>query len=366
MKTFFRLVVSVASLFICLLLAELFLEVFAPVPDPFEQLKYVQPVNHYIRSEYPPNFSLTTEPEAGLPGVHGRNRFSTNNMGFRGDDLTVPKPKDEFRIFIVGGSTTECLYIDDAKALNRVVQEQLQGHVPVGVNVKVYGAGKAGDASDDHVSMIVHRLVHLEPDMIILFAGVNDLTRAIYRYDYLHYDYRYEGWEEAKTKLPLWKLLATEFQLPRRILILKHRLAPNEREVLEAITAKSAYQEKVRLRAAAARTDVRPRLELDAYANNLRTMIGVAQAHKIQLVFMTQQSTWNSAVDPNAQSWHWMLYRARVTYREDFMDEALEALNEQMRRLDAENAIPLYDIAKAMPKSHEFFYDHVHFNERDA
>ena len=136
--------------------------------------------------------------------------------------------------------------------------------------------------------------------------------------------------------------------------------------MLEAITAKSAYQEKVRLRAAAPRTDARPRLELDAYANNLRTIIGVAQAHKIQLVFMTQQSTWNSAVDPNAQSWHWMLYRAGVTYREDFMDEALEALNEQMRRLAADNTIPLYDLAKAMPKSLEFFYDDVHFNERGA
>jgi triosephosphate isomerase len=48
------------------------------------------------------------------------------------------------------------------------------------------------------------------------------------------------------------------------------------------------------------------------------------------------------------------------------MAEALEALNDEMRRLATENALPLYDLARAMPKSLAFFYDDVHFNENGA
>ena len=57
--------------------------------------------------------------------MKGPNVFTTNNMGFRGDELTMPKPANEFRIFMVGGSTTECLYLDDSKALTRVLQNEL-------------------------------------------------------------------------------------------------------------------------------------------------------------------------------------------------------------------------------------------------
>ena len=361
MKRIVGLAVAIATLIICILIAEIGLRLIAPVPDPYADSKYTRQLNQYIKSEFPPNFNFLTEPEPGLPGVHGRNLFSTNNAGFRGDYLATPKPKNEFRIFIIGGSTAECLYLDNSEALNSVLQKGLSEHAPDGVTVKVYGAGKSGDASDDHVSMLVHRIVHLEPDLIVVFSGVNDLTRSIYHYDYLHYAGGGSG-----PKLPLMKLVATEFQIPRRIFYLRARLFPTDRDVLEKIASTTQYKEKVRLRESAPVSNERPRVDPGAYARNLRTIAGVAGAHRIQLVFMTQQSTWNSSVDPGVSKWHWMSYRGDVAYREDFMDEALESLNDQMRRLAAEDSIPLYDLAKSMPKSLEFFYDDVHFNERGA
>ncbi|MCA1815418.1 MAG: SGNH/GDSL hydrolase family protein [Acidobacteria bacterium] len=361
MKRVLKPAVSLATLLVCLLLGELCLELFAPVPDPYGRAKHVQPVNQYVRYEFPPNFSFATEPEEGLPGVHGHNLFTTNNAGFRGDYLATPKPGGEFRVFVIGGSTVECLYLDDAKSLTRVLQDELSAHAPAGVNVKVYGAGKSGAASDDHVAMITERIVHLEPDLVVVFSGVNDLTRSIYDYDYLHYLPQGEG-----QKLPLWHMLATEFQLPRRLVYLKARLSPGESRALEELPARSDYREKVRIRAAAPRTDARPRVETNAYAANLRTIIGVARAHNIRLVLMTQPSSWNSAVDPSAQGWHWITYRRGVTYREDYMDEALESFDDQTRRLSADNSVPLYDAAKSLPKSLEIFYDDVHFNENGA
>ena len=77
---------------------------------------------------------------------------------------------------------------------------------------------------------------------------------------------------------------------------------------------------------------------------------------------MTQASSWNSDVDPNISDWHWMLYRFGVTYREDPMDRGLESYNDAMRELAEEHSVPVYDLARSLPKSSAYFYDDVHFN----
>jgi lysophospholipase L1-like esterase len=359
--------ISLIASLIVIVLAELCLRLLLPVPDPYERLKTAaMGLNQYIKSEFPQNFRLHTEAEEGLPGVAGKNVFTINNMGFRGDDLQVPKPGDEYRIFMVGGSSTESLYLDDSQAVTHVLEEELHKRLPKSRRVKVYNAGKSGDASDDHVSMIVHRIVHLQPDMIILFSGLNDLTRSIYHYDYLHYA-RPARLERRFSSSKLLKFLLTEFQIPRRIYYLVERVTPQSEEgILEEITARSNYKKKVQLRLSVPVSDQEPRTDLAAYEHNLRTIVGVAIAHRTRLTMVTQATTWNSSVDPRTAEWQWVLYRNGVHYRADRMDAALESLNNVMRKLAIEFSVPLYDLANRVPKSLEFFYDDVHFNVRGA
>jgi hypothetical protein len=106
-------------------------------------------------------------------------------------------------------------------------------------------------------------------------------------------------------------------------------------------------------------------VDLQSYRNNLRTIVGVAKSHGVSLFFMTQQSTWNGP-DPKIKDWHWILHRRGVTYREDLMHGALESLNDVMREVAAATDVPTYDLARAIPKTSEFFYDDAHFNVRGA
>src|SRR5436190_10910118 len=101
-----NLAITLCSLFFFVLAAEILLRLFLPVPDPYDLAKQSPPrLNRYIRSEYSPNFRTTTEAEPGLMGIGPETRsFTTNNMGFRGDPLVTPKPSDEFRVFMIGGS----------------------------------------------------------------------------------------------------------------------------------------------------------------------------------------------------------------------------------------------------------------------
>lgn len=351
-------------------LAEMALRLVAPVPNPYEELARLKPqINQYIRFEYPRDYAATTEAEDGLPGLAGTHHFTTNNMGFRGDSLLDPKPPGEFRIFMVGGSTTECFYLDDDDDMARVVQRELSVVAPAGSVVRVYNAGLSGAASDDHVATISQRLVHFEPDMIVVLCGINDLSRSIYNYDYRHYvEYR------PAYRKPLYKRLLMKLQITRRLLILSQKVRPSPKRLQESRTLVTSYQGLIGLQRSVAETNEAPRTDEQSYAINLRTMAGIAKANHVQLVFMTQQTTWNSKVDPDARSHHWMRYRAEapgtseegVTFREDLMDAAMERLNNQMRQVAGANSIPLVDLARTIPKSLQYFYDDCHFNTLGA
>ena len=310
--------IAVLATLLSLTLAEAGLTVFAPLVDPYEDLKTraARPVNQYIRSQFPPNFQLTFEAEEGLPGVRGRNTFSTNNAGFRGDDIAYPKPAHEYRVFMVGGSTTECLILDDDDAISTVLQRELQARLPKGPTVRVYNAGKSGDRIDDHLSMIVHRLILLRPDMLIVFAGINDLRAAMYGYDYLHYPIADQASPEFGRDVTefqrtgpdlglsrLLRLTAAEFQIGRRL----YYLLRSPEETLLEIPLKSDIRKRVEIRKAAPRVADSPRLNLAAYRANLLTIVAAAEVHDIRLVVMTQLATWNSSVDPEMEDWHWML-----------------------------------------------------------
>jgi GDSL-like Lipase/Acylhydrolase family len=354
--------------------AEIALRVLAPVSNPYEDIERLRPqINQYIRFEYPRNYSAETEAEPGLPGLAGVHRFTTNNMGFRGDSLIDPKPPTEFRVFMVGGSTTECFYLDDDDDLARLLQRDLSAAAPPGTTVRVYNAGLSGAASDDHIALLSQRIVHFQPDLVVVFCGINDLTRSIYHYDYRHYiEYR------PAYRKPWFKRWPMRLQITRRLFLLKQRIDPDRQRLQESRTLLTNYQGLIGLERSAPETDATPRTDGRSYATNLRTLAGIAAGNRFKLAFMTQQTTWNSTVDPRAKSHHWMRYRAGApgvgaavadngfTFKEASMDAAMERLNDEMRAVGEQESVPVYDLARTLPKSLDFFYDDCHFNNAGA
>ena len=362
-----RLFVVLATVTIVVALAEFFMTLLQPRPLP--KWRYT---NQYICRERPGNVNLVLTAEAGLPGVARKHRFTTNSYGFRGDPLNVPKPAGEFRIFVVGGSTTECSIIDDGDEIAAVVQRDLADHTPPSRTIRVYNAGISSAASDDHVAMIGHRLVHLEPDMVVVFSGINDLVmRSMTDFnDYLHYKRPAITLEKLRREQEPW--LVRQFS-KLRVGQLWARFRPRSARQIRG--ERDTVRRKIELQRAHPEVDDVPRTDPTSYGNNLKTIIGMAQAHGFQLVFITQQTTWNSSVDPDASSWHWMRCRSPSnvwwnrdykTFREDLMDEAVESLNDEMRDLARQFSVPLYDLPKHVPKSLEYFYDDCHFNTKGS
>ena len=356
-----RIVLVLASLAFGLLAWEIVLRVAAPVADPTSVgAQHVGVSNPYLRFEYPRGYAAATEVEPGLAGIEGRNSFTTNSYGFRGDSLLVPKPAREYRIFVVGGSTAECFYLDDADDLGRVMQNDLAARAGAALTPKVYNVGISGTASDDHIAMIAQRLAHLQPDAIVVLAGANDMRRTIQGFDYLHYE-TYQA-----PPRPWYKRLLLSTQIVRRLAYAKRHTSPDPTSILETRTLKSDYARKIALEKATPETNDDVRVDPAGYRDNLRTIAGIARAHGFVVIFATHPSTWNSKVDPGAREFHWLRTYDGITYREDVMDAALERMNDAMRAVAAENSLALCDLARTIPKSREYFYDDCHFNRVGA
>jgi hypothetical protein len=238
-------ILALATLAALVLAAEIALRIAAPVADPTRSgAQHVNALNPYIRFEYPKNYAAFTESEPELVGLEGRQSFTTNEYGFRGDSLAVPKPAGEFRIFVVGGSTAECFYLDDDDDMSRVAQNELALRAKDAHSIKVHNVGLSGTASDDHLAMIAQRLVHLEPDLLIVFAGINDLRRSLQGFDYLHYT------SYGTTPSMPFCVVGRGPQIVRRLAYARRRVDPDPESVLETRALKSDYGRKIALQRA--------------------------------------------------------------------------------------------------------------------
>ena len=349
------------SVAVAIVLTEVTLNLFFRIDDPYRLYKRVREGPRYIESQFFPNERFIFYPEPELSGMAAQTRFTTDNLGFRGSDIHMPKPPNEYRIFMVGGSTTECLYLDDTATVPARLQSTLNRRLPSETTYRVYNAGKGGDQTCDHVAMISQRSAHLQPDMMILLAGLNDLLAAMNKVDYLHLPER-PG--TTVSFLDMSKYFLTEFQIPRRLYHLLHR--QSESEVMQEIPFHSSYNRQVALCNSHPVAAAGPRTDLSHYAENLRTIIGVAMAHKITLICVAQATTWNSTVDPGAAEWHWLLLQNGIRYSDRSMDAAMGAYNDVTRRLAREFNLPFLDLAQLLPKSREYIYDDCHFNIEGA
>lgn len=361
-----RVLLAVAALLFSLAAAEVALRTLAPLPDPYAWNKTRRwAIPSYVPSSFPPNVSRTFEPEEGLPGMTSELKtFSTNNYGFRGDSLAMPSPDDEHRIFLVGGSTFECLYLDDSESIGRLLQEELMVRAENGVRHRVYNAGKSGTRTYDYLALLVHRIVHLDPDLVVVFPGFNDFLQARSGRSYVLPNDRATSEGARMTYKQLVLYLATELQLGRYA-VGALGLAAEDQETITHRSDYASLAEKARSRPLA---DTAPPVELEPYARNLASLAGVARSHDFDLVFMTQPVTWGSDASPTIERWHWMtrVGSEGVRYPEDELREAMDRYNATTEEVARRHGVPVLRLDEEMELSARNFYDDVHFNERGA
>ena len=347
-------------------------------------LRLTAPVGFYV---WPPNHRAAFNPAPGvMPGVTGVSQFIISADGIRGRRLTT---SDGHRILVVGGSTSECVYLDQREAWPAIVETSLQEALGRS-DIWVGNVGKSGHSTRDHRLQVARLLDQLPRiDTVILLVGINDLLLRLGRdLDYRplaeespEYHRRLERHAFAVRRTsrlapPLagdpalpWSEHTALGSLLHKASIMAGLTEPSWADDVQDSAGSFYVRYRRRRQRALAIRAAPPDLDtaLIEYAENLRLIITDAERRDTDVVLMTQPSLYRPDLSPTLLELLWYGQVAgNEYYSVDALATALGRYNETLLAVCATARIGCLDLDAKLPKDTTVFYDDVHFNEAGA
>lgn len=319
---------------------------------------WIEPAN--VR---PPNLRIVFHPSSDImPGVSGDANYSTNPEGLRATEMP---PSDRTshgkgqsdvgrRIVCLGGSTTECTYLDDAETWPALVAEYLNtGAVPGGEPRHWVGAAAVSGASTrEHLRFVETSPLLGEIDTLVVLCGVNDLELAL------------RGDGARPTSAPwIWSKLA----LPKLVVHSWSRWTAASRMAAEDPEGRN-YLARRAERAAGKVSNETPSLEgaIAAYRERLKRMAEICRQRGVRLVLVEQPVLWREDLPDGTARLLWLgrLPDGQYLSARD-LRLAMDAFNAALRGVADEAGVTLVDTSRLAGRP-ELFYDDCHLNERGA
>ena len=335
---------KIGLLFVTLLclegLARVYVEIFAS-RERRAQFSVFEKLSEIERRVVP-------HPYLGYANTPNYERGATrhNLLGWRGSETPLRKPEGVFRILILGGSTTYTEAVGDNAATFPAVLEELLKDKGAGPVVEVINGGVPGYNSWESLVNLCFRGLEMEPDLVIVHHGANDVHCRFVRPGTYRADNRgrRQAWDWgdlswAEEHLTLWRMLK---RLPKGPHI---GLEPFV-DAPDLIGPYSHYKE--------------PELAFDRlldqhspihYRNNLRNMAAICQEHGVAFLLTT---------------WAWCPHFDRDYAGFDFYQRGFREMNATVVALAAERGWPYYDFASQMPQDKALWADGRHVNREGA
>lgn len=275
-------------------------------------------------------------------GIQDPSRYTTNALGIRGSAL----PAGGVKVLCVGGSTTECIYLDDAETWPYLLGETLSG---AGQNVWVGNAGISGYSTVEHLDFL-HRSQVLESvDTVILLIGINDFIRSL------------NGSLESGPR-PLWRrtvLAGALLNLHRQAFL---------REVFRlGVEDNGGANLRMRRRARQRGEWVGDLPPLDRglreYQERIVSLVKVCRRRELRCVFLTQPTLWRKDLGPQARASLWMGWDERGRYFDPGkLRQGLDRYNATLLNACAGLDLECVDLGP-LSGQEDLFYDDCHFTE---
>jgi lysophospholipase L1-like esterase len=269
--------------------------------------------------------------------LHGsERRLSINRFGFRGPDISLPKPSGTLRIAVLGDSTTFGMEAsDDASVWVERMVAELNGRSSGG-HFDAINGGVPGYALADSIRLLDARIAALEPDIVVIEQVATDIAAHARR----------QFGKSAKA-VALSASLAGFFQ--------KHSLLVNLlRQNTAALNARLIPQR---------RHDRLDNRGVEEYSARLAGLIDVCQRNGRRVVLCTAPRSFG---DPSASTDQFTLAASALAHNPALslaaMNDAFDRYNDAIRRVARVTNTPLVDLDRLVPRRAEYFVDAVHLN----
>ncbi len=226
----------------------------------------------------------------------------------------------DLQIFFLGGSTTECEYVDAELRFPYLVGKILREKT--GLKINSDNAARSGNNSLHSINILINKLLPYKPNMVIMMHNVNDLSALFYEGSY---------WNKNKTIAPI-------------SCAIKDR---DSQRKLSSQWVDSTWQNKL----IADKNEQEKLLKL--FKENLKIFIAINKAKNIAPVLMTQ---------PNRIERDPKFTLERGAEMDRVYKELYIRFNQIIRQTAREENILLIDLAQKIPSEKKYIYDSVHLN----
>lgn len=301
-----------------------------------------------------------------MPGVGNQAVFATNSDGVRGDELTK---RYRFRVLAVGGSTTECLYIDQQKSWPYLLQKKLSSVYQQ--DVWVGNIGRSGLSTTGNLIELKYLLPQYQKiDLIIALVGFNDLQSSLLNTFIPNSGKSDEEKIEMvfvvrppKTKANCYENSALWNMLKKSI---DYCFKRNKDIVEDSVGSWYIGARNARKRALEIVNSLPDlSINLKIFENNINEMIDLAQKKSIRIIFLTQPYLWNKNLTDTQKGLLWFGFTEdkKKYYSIQALASGLKEFNFRLIEVCKRRNIEYIDLENFIPSDTGAFYDDVHFNE---
>ena len=300
-----------------------------------------------------PNMNIEHNITNGYQGLEGINHLTTDAKGFRTTGEIDYHDDSTYRVFTIGGSTTEQILIDDKKNWSYLLKDEIQKRV--NSPVEVINTGVSGLRVRHHLATLKY-IEAFHPDLVIFLFGINDWN-----------------WHIMQEQVPdgIWKRfnrLRQQFMFSHSLLgnmLMSYRVSQQNQSsapVKKSVTGQFHNQYRGSLNKMDRRSS-RIQHVLPDYKETVIQIVEHCQSRQINCVFMTQPHGYQPHISKDYRDSFWMTPpKAEFTLSIDDLHRIAVTYNSYLLEYGNSAKVPVCDLGSAMNASFKHFSDECHFN----
>ena len=280
-------------------------------------------------------------------------KLEIDSLGFISPSFLNNNPN--FKIIFYGGSTTECLYVDELKRFPYLVGQHLSNK---NLKVNTYNGGKSGNHSMHSINRLLNDGLKQNPDAVFLMHNINDLNYLLYEGNYWSYNKKrglieieehISNYNHATFKNFIQRIIPNIYM---RLFLLKNKLQKKKVSVdaFAHIRNKKIFIDNESI--------------LEKFEKSLNTFIKICKVHDVIPILATQAN--KITIQPEEKVLKSMERISWMNIEYDDYMMIYKEMNEKIREVSLKNNILCVDLDKLVPKDNLHIIDPVHLSKEGS